>query len=126
MDFDFHTEFKQSTQRVEKFVEDFCQSISTAIVYNKNSVRLFSISKSEKEKKKSEVKFGITSGDITLTEQLAQLLKVSLLGKITDATTYSIFIFCRIVLQKVSLVIKFLAEFFLEIMITYGHQHYKR
>jgi hypothetical protein len=76
MDFDFNTEFEQSTEKVETFVTDFCQAIATVLSCNTNNVRVFSISKMEKEKNKSEVKFGLTSPETTKTEQLAEILKV--------------------------------------------------
>jgi hypothetical protein len=76
MDFDFNSEFQQSTEKVETFVTDFCQAIATVLSCDTNNVRVFSIGKMEKEKKKSEVKFGVTSPDATKTEQLAEILKV--------------------------------------------------
>lgn len=80
MDFDFNNEFQQSTEKVETFVTDFCQAIAKVLSCNTNNVRVFSISKMEKEKKKSEVKFGVTSTEAAKTEQLAEILKVFFLS----------------------------------------------
>ncbi|CAF3883236.1 unnamed protein product [Adineta steineri] len=76
MDFDFNNEFQQSTEKVEAFVMDFCQAIAKVISCDTNNVRIFSISKMEKEKQKSEVKFGVTSLETEKTEQLAEILKI--------------------------------------------------
>jgi hypothetical protein len=76
MDFDFNSEFQQSTEKVQTFVTNFCQAIATVLSCDTNNIRVFSISKMEKEKKKSEVKFGVTSSEATKTEQLAETLKV--------------------------------------------------
>ncbi|UJR17464.1 hypothetical protein I4U23_004359 [Adineta vaga] len=75
MDFDFNNEFEESTERVESFVTDFCQAIATILVCDANNIRMFSISKMDKDKKKSEVKFGVTTAEVSKTEQLAEKLK---------------------------------------------------
>ncbi|CAF4364343.1 unnamed protein product, partial [Rotaria sp. Silwood2] len=80
MDFDFNSEFQQSKKKVDTFVMDFSQAVSTILSCNTNSIRVFSISKMEKEKKKSEVKFGVTSPEPSKTEQLAKLLKTHALA----------------------------------------------
>ena len=76
MDFDFNSEFQQSKEKVETFVTSFCHAIATVLSCDTNNVRVFSISKMEKEEKKSEVKFGVTSPEATKTEHLAEILKV--------------------------------------------------
>jgi hypothetical protein len=75
MDFDFKSEFQQSTEKVETFVMDFCQAIAKVLSCDTNNVRVFSISKIEKQNK-SEVKFGLTLPEATKTGQLAEILKV--------------------------------------------------
>jgi len=76
MDFDFNREFQQSQEKVESFVMNFCQAIATVVSCDTNNVRIFSIGKMDKEKQKSEVKFGLTSPETSKTEQLAEILKV--------------------------------------------------
>ena len=82
---------------------------------------MFSISKSEKEKKKCEVKFGLTSADIEQTEQLAELLKVCAKEEKPNGT-WSFLVSSRIMLDMVLAMIKFSVGFCLAIMITRGHQ----
>ncbi|CAF1013991.1 unnamed protein product [Adineta ricciae] len=84
MDFDFNSEFEGSAERVEAFVVDFCQAIATVLECNTNNVRMFSVGKIGKEKNKSEVKFGITTGETKKTEQLAKALKSRARSSFTD------------------------------------------
>lgn len=76
MNFDINDEFHQSEKEVETFVMNFCEAVASVVGCEKNHVRLFSISKMEKEMKKSELKFGITTPELKKTEKYADQLKV--------------------------------------------------
>lgn len=76
VDLDFAAEFQQVESKVEAFVNKFCQAMAADLECDASNIRVFSIARNNKDKKKSDVKFGLTTPDMATTEKLAERLKV--------------------------------------------------
>jgi len=78
VDLDYQRDLARSGETMQNFVLEFSNAIADFLTCSKNYVRVISVEKPSKTRRKTKVNFGLTTPDPEETEQLVETLKVDL------------------------------------------------
>jgi len=78
VDLDYQRDLARSGETMQNFVLEFSNAIADFLTCPKNYVRVISVEKPNKTRRKTKVNFGLTTPDPEETEQLVETLKVDL------------------------------------------------
>ena len=76
MDLDYQSDLARSSETMQEFVLNFSEAISSVLKCRKNYVRVFSVQRPGKSRRRTKLNFGLTTPNPEKTEEFAEDLKV--------------------------------------------------